>query len=284
MKLIMKSYKKISIIKLTSTISLLLVSSFIAFAQNGQRVPSVQQISLRAPADIKIDGDVSEWNNQFQAFNRATNLFYTIANDDENLYLVVKATAPRIIEKILDVGITLTVNNTGKKSYDAKENIAITYPRIKWSYVYNILRKTGNKSHWIGHNPRISDDVLTRTDSTVSLANKTFSEQAKSIKVDGISGIADTAISVYNEQGINVAAIFANNGIFIYELAVPLKYLRLSISKPEKFYYSIKLADWDHPLADSYSSLEGGHITMLEADPDLNSTTDFWGEYTLAKK
>jgi len=67
---------------------------------HAQTLPKVQEASLRAPDNIKIDGKPTEWNNQFQAYNTATDLFYTIANDDQNLYLVIQAKKPLSISKI----------------------------------------------------------------------------------------------------------------------------------------------------------------------------------------
>ncbi|HCN82336.1 MAG TPA: hypothetical protein DIT07_01770, partial [Sphingobacteriaceae bacterium] len=59
---------------------------------SAQKLPNIQEASLRAPAGIKVDGKATEWNNQFQAYNKATEIFYTISNDDDKLYLAVQAT------------------------------------------------------------------------------------------------------------------------------------------------------------------------------------------------
>jgi hypothetical protein len=80
----------------------------VSLALHAQKLPNVQTISLRAPAGVKIDGKTKEWNNRFQCYNHATSLFYTIANDDENLYLVIKAIDRDICKKIIGGGITLT--------------------------------------------------------------------------------------------------------------------------------------------------------------------------------
>ena len=38
---------------------------------NAQKLPNTQETSLRAPANLKVDGKPTEWNNQFQAYNKA---------------------------------------------------------------------------------------------------------------------------------------------------------------------------------------------------------------------
>jgi len=89
-------------IKSTFLPAFLLSVSF-AYAQ---KLPSVQPNSLRAPANVKIDGIPTGWGETLQAYNKSTELHYTIANDDENLYLTVQATNPRVIQKLLMTGLT----------------------------------------------------------------------------------------------------------------------------------------------------------------------------------
>src|SRR5476651_452394 len=80
-----------------------------------QKLPTVQIGSLRAPANIKIDGKATEWGNQFQAYNNHVEFYYTLSNDDKNLYLTVQATEKEIVRRIMNGGISLVVNKTGKK-------------------------------------------------------------------------------------------------------------------------------------------------------------------------
>jgi hypothetical protein len=52
----------------------LLLLAVLAFANaNAQKLPNVQQVSLRAPANIKIDGKATEWSG-FKALNTATDV------------------------------------------------------------------------------------------------------------------------------------------------------------------------------------------------------------------
>jgi len=104
--------------------SLLLGSA--CLSTNAQKLPNVQTASLRAPANTKIDGKPTEWDNKFQAYNHATEVYYTLANDDDKLYLVVQATDRQIINKIIGGGVTFTVQKSGKKN--DKGGISITYP------------------------------------------------------------------------------------------------------------------------------------------------------------
>jgi len=42
-------------------------------------------------ANIKIDGSLAEWKNDFQAFNSTTKLYYLLSNDDKYLYVVIQS-------------------------------------------------------------------------------------------------------------------------------------------------------------------------------------------------
>ncbi len=263
--------------------------SIIAFTVNAQKLPNVQQSSLCAPVDIKIDGKATEWDDKYQAYNKSTELFYTISNDNNNLYLIVHAIKPRIIQKIIAVGVTLIVNNAGKKSDKAMENAVITYPFLSFKNGENIISNTGLKS--VNIIPKFNDtaeEILIsqkKSDSLIAIANNLFSNQSKLIKIKGLAGIPDTAISVYNEQSIRTAATFDNAKTYTYELSVPLKYLGLSIDNLQKFTYNIRLIsrfDANKGRVSTYYRYgDGGQIDM---NADLDAPTDFWGEYTLAKK
>jgi hypothetical protein len=264
-------------------IAVLLIACYCYAA--AQKLPAVQQTSLRAPVDVKIDGKATEWNNTFQAYNRAVDVFYTIANDDDNLYLIVKASKPRIVEKILHVGVTFFVNNTAIKSDKAYNNVVITFPDVSVADGQYIITTAGIKSS-NGMPALRSDSVSARADSLISAVNKLLTAKANTINLKGIKEIPDSAISVYNEEKIKAAAAFDIRGGYTYELAIPLKYLGLKITDDKKFSYSIKLLSrlnyMKKGTAMVYRYDKNGD--QYDANQDLDSTTDFWGEYTLARK
>ena len=82
---------------------------------------------FKAPA-VKVDGNLKEWGDSFQAYNKQTRLYYTISNDDQMLYLTVKSTDMQNSNKIAAGGITLTINTEGKKK--DKDAFMLTYPVI----------------------------------------------------------------------------------------------------------------------------------------------------------
>ncbi|MBE9662189.1 hypothetical protein [Mucilaginibacter myungsuensis] len=264
----------------------MLFSVQISFAQ---KLPQVQVDAMLAPAKIKIDGNTAEWGGKMQAHNRTVDFAYSLANDDEYLYLAVEATQPRVIEKILLVGVQLTVNTTGVKG-DTANTVAVSYPNMSYKYVRGILFNSGNKANIAGlpaHAPHPTT-LLTRTDSTVDRANKAFGSYAKDIKVIGAKKISDTLISIYNDVQIKAVGRFQNSGKYVYELAFPLKHVGISVAQVRKIAYNIKLNDWGNAFC-CLTYVERDPITKArgeerDGDADLNSTTQFWGEYSLARK
>ena len=242
-----------------------------------QKLPGVQTISLRAPANIKIDGKTTEWDNKFQGYNRNTDLFYIMSNDDDYLYLTLQANDPAIVRHILAGGFTLTINQSGKKGDRA--GIAVTYP---------IFDKANRLTVNFRNRPKLekgSDASVKKADSNMYAVNKSMNEKVKLIKVTGVKDI-DTLISVYNEDGIKVAAAFDNELVYTCELAISLKHLGLAINNGTKFAYNIMLNEVIQSGIDIKKDPSGNIVSMSVnkgAQPAM-PPTDFWGEYTLAKK
>lgn len=250
------------------------ILSVIAFATvvNGQ--PKVQQTSIWAPANIKIDGNATEWNNQFQAYNKATNVFYTIANDDKNLYLAIQATERNIIYKIINGGITLTINNTGKKN--TINTIMVTYPLfgIKNLPMINLKDKPVPVKNSTANMP-------SRIDSFKNVLNAQLEKNSKEIKVAGISSIAYPSISVYNEYGIHAAERFDSQITYTYELAFPIKYLEAAGISLTHIHYNIKIHG---RLSGLPMNKQPILIVARPGDEAELYDTDFWGKYALAKR
>lgn len=274
---------------------LYLILLVLAFSRlSAQNLPNVQTVSLHAPAKVKVDGKLTEWGTQLQAYNHATDVFYSIANDADNLYVVVYATKPRVIDKIIDVGITFVVNTAGKKSNYAKGNMSFTYPHIDVANGQRIIINAGKKVKSaipIPIRPTDADSIYkpipaNELDAHIKTANNLIASSAKIITVSGISEIPDDTLSIYNREKIRAAAAFDKDGNYTYELAVPLKYLHLQVTATiQKLNYSIRI---DGRLVHLKRGMKTMYIypngATQDVDQDLDATTDFWGEYTLATK
>ena len=284
---------------------LLLIISVMAGAQ---KLPKVQTVTLRIPANTMIDGKATEWNNQFQAYNSNTGVFYTIANDDKNLYLVIKSADQMNNNKIMAGGINFTVNTAGKKN--EKGAYTIVFPLIDMAGFRGQTRQvTVMRAPGGGDNIRM--DIGSgggppgQLDSAaIAARRKKAISMVKEIKLLGFTAdIPDTVISIFNEYSIKAALDYDAKGNLVYEMAIPLKYLHLSTDNPSEFAYNIKINGLNlsammppgatimvaGPGGGDGGGMRGGvGMDMAGGGPPgpmqaMGSPTDFWGKYTLAK-
>lgn len=298
--------------KLTPLTCLLLLTCFNVFSQ---KLKEVQETSILAPATVKIDGALGEWNDTFQAYNKATKLYYTLSNDDKNLYLVIKSTDPMNNNKITAGGITLAINSDDKKK--EKDAYSLTYPAVK-PFSRN-MRGGGfggpggpgggggvRTMSFIGGGPGGPGGpggTITIDSNMVKAAHERTIAAAKEIKISGFKSITDSLISIYNEYGIKAAINYDAKNNFTYELRIPLSTMGMSTNNPKEFAYNVKVNGLVLPNMPGMDEMMGGggpggppgggmrSITInggpgggMGSFQDMISPSDFWGKYTLAKK
>ena len=260
----------------------------VPFSVSAQKLPNVQTVSLRAPAGAKIDGKANDWGDKFQAYNKTTQVYYAMANDDDRLYLIIRTANPNIIEKIVKAGITLTVSASQTKK--DKPGVIITFPARE--------RKDPNFGLILTNAPApVNDTIKNRMQaySFIHAKNVQLREHLKWIGVKGIQSITDTLISVYNEEGIKAAFLLDKTLSFTCELAVPLKYFNFPANTPLTVAYNIRLNSVA-ATGTNFREIRDGVYVWTGADGNNYTagtgsdaferifTTDFWGEYTIAKK
>ena len=251
-----------------------------------QKLPHKQESNIWAPENVKIDGEINEWGNKFQAYNPVSRVFYTVSNDDKNFYLVIGTDDKFGTDKVLLGGVSLIIRPTaekGSKVSKGADDISITYSTLSDD------RKTEaitNLSHLV---EKYRNDTITnkkKIDSLRSLGNLQMNNLFNKIRVTGIKIIANPLISVTNPYGIQAAVQFNNQMRYRYELAIPLKYFLSSINNGEKFSYDIKLNGLPEVGSSGIGVVHFANpISALPPDAVyMNYPTDFWGEYILAKK
>jgi len=263
-------------------LQLVLVAA-LAFANTyAQKLPKVQQASLHAPANIKIDGKAIEWGDNIQAYNKPTGFYYRVSNDDKSLYLVVKATDPSVARKIIGGGISLTVYTSGEKSQ--KDAPRITFPvfdeRAKQYIDY--IKPDGKTD--------ISSELY--PDSLITVNNRRLSAMAKTMSFMR-GDDADSLLSVYNDHGLQAAMLFDNKMALTVEIAIDIKLLKRGLERTGKILYHVASNAVDPINFNGYNIVYNADgTTMMQLTPGALSTrdfedgphtTDFWGEYTLAK-
>ncbi len=258
--------------KTLKSISTALLISVSAYAQ---KLPDKQQGSVLAPANVKIDGKITEWGDKLQAYNNVNRVFYTIANDADNVYLTIRLDDAGAITKVIYGGITFSVSANGA----SKEKIAVTYPTVISGF-RNDNYEAIQFSH--GRYKMLKKDGATadKLNELVKSTNKQITNYFKQIQVAGIKEITDPLIPIYNTENIKTVAAFNDQMQYVYEMAIPLKFVKPFINDG-KLKYNIKLNSrptikTNAPPMPSYN---GNDLELLYQ----NHPSDFSGEYTLAK-
>lgn len=272
----------------TKSILLLLMLSICHIAI-AQKINNVQEGSIKAPAGLKIDGKLTEWGAALQAYNKSTKLWYTLANDNQDIYLAIKSTDAANINKILAGGISFSINTAGKKK--DKGAYVITFP---------VVTGAGGRGMGRGRRGGFGGNQDTPDSTAILEQHKQALATCKVISAIGFKDITDTLISIYNEYSIKAVANFDDKGNFVYELAIPFKMLEITAGNQTEIAYNIKV--------NGMQAGGGGNIKMVSLgggggrnggggglsgfgggfggnDPDVDdmlTPTDFWGKYTLA--
>ena len=236
---------------------------------HAQKLPNLQPNSIYLTENVKIDGKAVELGGTFNAYNRAIDCFYTLANDDKMLYLRVQSRQREISSKIVSGGITLSVG-TSKNKADTN-TVQITFPSFQeneWVSLSNSLSRTEKLAR-----------EATDKQTDVSALNKAFSASAKNIKVKGLPESQEEVISIYNDQNIKASAQFDSNVFYTYELQIPLSSIKALQQNGKSFKYNIRL---NPPSMKPYQPGNGPPPPPVEMA--TGAVTDFWHEYTLAVK
>jgi hypothetical protein len=261
----------------------------ICISVKAQKIDEVQNGSVRAKSSVRIDGKLTEWGDTLKAYNKSTKLWYTLANDDKNIYLVIKSTNQGNNNKILAGGISLAINTADKKK--DKDAFIITYPVIAGTSG----RGAGRGRRGFGQQQDAPDSAAIADQQKTTLAT------AKEISAIGFKDITDTIISIYNEYSIKAAANFDNKGNFIYELSVPLSLLGITADGKTEIAYNIKVNG--QQAMGNFIKLHGSNLSISgngggggfnnngaaafggkhdSASGDISVPDDFWGRYILA--
>jgi len=257
------------------TVCLVLVG--LSTVVQAQKLNNIQEKSVWSPANIKIDGKLNEWDDTFQAYNKTTDIYYTISNDDKNLYFAIKSTVPMVNNKIMAGGINFAINTADKKKDKDKDVYTVVFPLIDMSAMRNQMgaarRVTvvgGGGGGGMGGamiafgGPAGPPMTTAQMDSASLVMRRKALQTVKEIKVLGFAetDIPDSVISIYNEYGVKAAVDYDAKGNLTCEMAISLKYLHLSADNPKEFSYNIKLNGLN------LASMMPPGVTMSMAVPD----------------
>lgn len=200
-------------------IALSAVSTQEVFAQN---TDPDEDINIWMQHPVVVDGNSSEWHEPLNNYNTPTQLAFALANDQQNLYLIIESLDAATTGKLLRGGLTLNINTAGKK-------------------------KDGIKLNFLGMQqppPLHADqqDSLRRPEPEMMRpADREHAPGVTVIQVSGFKKIPDGTLAIPNREGIEVAAAFNQQRDYICELAIPLSLLELKGDEVKAIAYNIKI-------------------------------------------
>ena len=74
--------------------------------------------------DVTIDGQNKEWKSPLPIYNKNTGINFEVANDERNIYMIVRVADTTSQRQIMQNGLEVWINKDGKK----KNTTGITYP------------------------------------------------------------------------------------------------------------------------------------------------------------
>ena len=152
--------------------------------------------SAWAPENIKVDGITNEWTQPFPFMDKRGKFEYFISNDQDNLYVIIRAFDPMLHQKIMRAGMEVQLTTKIKK-------------RLKATVVYPLTRPA-----------RQGNQVAQRADPSVLRQN--FMAANRQMRVSGLQSrkglVSNTGI-----EGLSAVIDWESNFIMGYELSVPLK-------------------------------------------------------------
>jgi hypothetical protein len=172
-------------------------------------------LPLNSPSTaVIIDGNNKEWGDSLAYYNSESKINYAIANDKQNIYLVIKTNDLVKQNYILSSGVTFSIDTKGRSK---KSTFSVTFPKS----VPEEMRRTA---------PTLAENK-----------QKAGILGFRKISVKGFKDITDDEISLPNVFDIKVAVNFDNKGYMIYEEAIPLELFNAGDLTKNEWSYNIKL-------------------------------------------
>lgn len=176
----------------------------------------ISTINLKpAPANVAVDGSLTEWGDSLSYYNSETQFNYTLANDKDNLYLALKTNDPVEQARILSWGITLSVDTKGRK-------------KSTYSVIFPVQEQD---------NPAFANSTASAQDKRLQISLTKF----KKLKADGFKDVEYDLITLENTYGFRAAINYDAHGFMVYEEKIPLSLFHADDLKKTEWAFDIKI-------------------------------------------
>lgn len=149
---------------------------------------------------VKADGKTNEWARPFDYYDNVTKMMFAVTNDDKNIYLCFESIEPTTHLKMMQAGITVTLNAKGK----TKHRASISYP---------VMDNKGKPITPAGMAPGQRIDRA-HGQALFLLTNKTILTEGFATK----NGVLD----MHDSLGVNAGLRWDSTNKMVYEIVIPL--------------------------------------------------------------
>lgn len=171
--------------------------------------------SLRMERPPVVDARLEEWGDSLQYYFEGQGMRYSLANDNEYLYVAIQVPNTADQLKAIYSGFSVMVNHEGKQ----RSGPTVIYPVPDRAALRSLDAK--EELH------------QTKDMRQVGL------NMVRAIFVEGFDRIVDGPISMENQYGIRTAARLDSAGLLNYEAAISLK--RLGVDKKNPFALNLRI-------------------------------------------
>ncbi|QEM07487.1 hypothetical protein DIU31_029770 [Mucilaginibacter rubeus] len=193
------------------------------------------------PANINIDGDLKEWGDSLRYYNEENKLNYALANDKDYLYAAIRISDRLDKMKVLNAGITLSIDPKGKK----KDSFMLTFP----------LAAPDEKPEFA--KPKDDNGEITQADRDELMRERIT--KLRYIKVVGFKDIDGDMITTSNTYGIKTAINYDANGDLVYEAAIPLSFFHAGNDAfKSEWAFNFKINGFQRPAGTGGGEQDGG--------------------------
>lgn len=230
--------------KLSLSAGLVMGIAVNSFAQSEQHSSNMAP----APGKITIDGNINDWGDSLRYYNPEKKLNYTLANDQQNLYLAIRFNDRMEQERIMRAGLTWSVNPKGKK----KDTYSLTFPVAEQNNGQMPVLPKPEGDDTPEQHERMNRDEMRKARLT----------QLRNMKVTGFKDIDYDIITTTNSYGFKAALSFDEEGNLIYEAAIPLKFFEADDIAKNEWAFNIKVNGISRPSGGNGEGRESGGAGM----------------------
>lgn len=183
--------------------------------------PRLYYKSVWRSAPITADGNLEEWTLPLKYYDPASKSSFSISNDDINLYLCIEVTDHEAINGLVERGLRIWLDTTGKKK--RVTGILCPLPHVKTDRELPQHKVSGG---WMpgGYNRNPTKNVNLPADTSKRESVRTrFLNSVKRIHVTGFNTIANGILNLPDSSsGIDIGVSWDEPNKMIYEISIPL--------------------------------------------------------------